>query len=288
MRALLRLRRMAQTPSGAAGLVLLALILLIALCGPLIAPHGVGTPIGAPGSPPSSAALLGTDFLGRDVLSRVLYGGRSVIWIAGSATLLGYLAGGAIGLVSGYSRSLIDPFLMRGVDVLLGLPGLLILLLLVSGLGTHVVVLILGVALVQLPGIARVIRTATLETSTKGYVEAAVARGERVQWVLLRDILPNITPVVLADFGVRFSQSIILVASVNYLGLGLQPPAADWGLMISENIEFISLNIWAVLAPAIMLALLTIAVNLVADAYARDLGRSVIVRRPSRTARATA
>jgi ABC-type dipeptide/oligopeptide/nickel transport system permease subunit len=192
------------------------------------------------------------------------------------ATLLAYCAGLTVGLIAGYTRSLLDPVLMRAVDVLLAFPGLLIMLLLVGGLGQHISVLILGVALVQLPGIARIVRTATLEVSTRGFVEAAEARGERVLSVLTREILPNIAPVMFADFGIRFGYSIILIASMNYLGLGLAPPAADWGLMMSENQQFISLNLWAVIAPAIMLALLTVGVNLVADSYVRVLGRSAM------------
>jgi len=269
---------LARTTSGAVGLVLAALIVGVALFGPLFAPHGIATPTGAPGQPPSAAALLGTDFLGRDVLSRLLHGGFSVVWIGTAATTLAYAAGLAVGLVAGYVHNLVDPILMRVVDVLLAFPALLVLLLLVSGLGPHVAVLILGVVLVQLPGIARLMRTATLETSTRGYVEAAVARGESMASVLRRDIVPNIAPVMLADFGIRFGYSIILIASMNYLGLGLGPPAADWGLMISENRVLVGLNIWSVLAPAVMLALLTIAVNLIADAYVRTSGRSSIPR----------
>lgn len=275
----LRAPRLASTVSGKVGLSMLVFVLGVAIFGPFFAPHGLATPIGAPGTPPSSSALLGTDYLGRDVLSRVLNGGRSVIWIASAATLLSYAAGVPTGLIAGYRRSLIDPFLMRGVDVLLAFPALLILLLLVAGLGPHVLVLIIGVAIVQLPPIARIIRTATLEVSTRGYVEAAQARGERTHAVLLREILPNVAPVVLADFGIRFGYSIILIASVNYLGLGLAPPAADWGLMTAENQQYISLNVWAVLAPAIMLGMLTVCVNLLADAYVQTAGRSTLPAR---------
>lgn len=269
-----RLPRVMRTPAGAAGCLILAVVLVVALFGPLVAPHDIATPIGGPGQAPSGAAPLGTDYLGRDVLSRLLSGGRSVVWISGAATALSYLIGLTIGLTAGYSRSIIDPVLMRGVDVLLAFPALLVLLLLVGGMGQHIVVLIIGVALVQLPGIARIVRTATLETATRGYIEAAEARGESSVSLVLREILPNISPIILADFGIRFGYSIILIASVNYLGLGLSPPAADWGLMMSENQQFISVNVWAVLAPAIMLALLTIGVNLVADSYVRLLGRS--------------
>jgi peptide/nickel transport system permease protein len=278
----LRAPRLTTTISGKIGLSMLAFVLGVAVLGPLFAPHSLATPIGAPGTPPSPSAPLGTDYLGRDVLSRVLHGGLSVIWIGTAATLLSYAAGVPTGLIAGYRRSLIDPLLMRGVDVLLAFPALLILLLLVAGLGPHVSVLIIGVAIVQLPPIARIIRTATLEVSTRGYVEAAQARGESTRAVLLREILPNVTPVVLADFGIRFGYSIILIASVNYLGLGLAPPAADWGLMTAENQQYISLNIWAVLAPAIMLGMLTICVNLLADAYVQTAGRSTFPVRPRR------
>ncbi len=267
----------ARTGSGIVGLVVLSFVVAVAIFGPLFAPHDPTVPIGAPGQLPGPEALLGTDQLGRDVLSRLLNGGLSVLWMSTTATLLAYAFGAAVGLVAGYSRSLADPILMRGVDVLLAFPALLIMLLLVSGLGSKVGVLIIGVVLVQLPGIARVIRTATLEASTRGYVEAAVARGERMPAVLGREVLPNILPILLADFGIRFGASIILIASVNYLGLGLAPPTSDWGLMISENRSYISLNIWSVVAPAIMLALLTVSVNLVADAYVRSLGRSSVL-----------
>jgi ABC-type dipeptide/oligopeptide/nickel transport system permease subunit len=255
-------------------LALLTLVVAIAFLGPAFAPHSITETVGAPGQPPSAGLPLGTDYLGRDVLSRVLNGGHSVILMGCAATALAYLLGVVIGLIAGYSRSLIDPALMRAMDVMLAFPALLILLLLAAGLGTHVWVLIVGVALAQTPAIARVVRTTTLEASTRGYVEAALARGERTAAILRREILPNITPILLADFGIRFGYSIVLIASVNFLGLGLTPPAADWGLMISENRSFVTLNVWGVLAPAIMLAVLTIAVNLNADAYVRSLGRS--------------
>ncbi|HEX9032574.1 MAG TPA: ABC transporter permease [Streptosporangiaceae bacterium] len=278
-RPFLRLPRLMHTPAGAVGVALLVLVLGVAFLGPLLAPDSITATVGAPGQLPGAGMPLGTDFLGRDVLSRLLNGGFSVVVFGTAATALAYLAGITIGLVAGYSRSALDPILMRAVDVLLSVPALLILLVLVSGLGAHIWVLVAGVAVVQLPGIARVVRTATLEVSTRAYVEAAVTRGERMPSLLRREILPNITPVVLADLGIRFGTSVVLIASMNYLGLGLTPPAADWGLMISENRDYISLNPWSVLAPAIMLALLTISVNLTADAYARTLGRSPAVPR---------
>jgi ABC-type dipeptide/oligopeptide/nickel transport system permease subunit len=268
--------RFARTPAGLVGLLLLALVLGLALLGPFFAPHEPDLPVGIPLTGPAEGRVLGTDFLGRDVLSRVLWGGRSVLALAGAATLLAYLAGGATGLIAGYRRGLTDGVLMRGVDVMLSVPALIFLLVLVTGAGTSAAVLVAGVALVQAPLVARVVRTATLEQAVKGFVEAAEARGESTLAIVRRELLPNIAGPLFADVGLRFTYSIILVASVNFLGLGLQPPAADWALIISENRSGLDLNPYAILAPALLIAVLTIAVNLVGDAIARGLGRSSV------------
>jgi peptide/nickel transport system permease protein len=213
------------------------------------------------------------------VLSRALWGGRSVLALAGLATLLAYAGGIVVGLVAGYSRSLLDPLLMRAADVMLSFPAILFLLVLVTGAGTSKTVLVLGVAVVQLPLVARIIRAATLEQSVRGFVEAAVARGESTAAVLRREILPNIVGPIMADAGLRFTYAIILVASVNFLGLGLQPPAADWALIISENRNGLTLNPYVILVPAALIGLLTISVNLVGDSIARSLGISTARRR---------
>jgi peptide/nickel transport system permease protein len=268
--------RFLRSGTGLVGFTLLLLVLGIALFGPFFAPHGPSEPIGIPFEGSSGEALLGYDGLGRDVLSRVLWGGRSVLALAGLATLIAYLAGGLIGLVAGYSRSHVDPLLMRGVDVLISIPALLFILVLITGAGTSKAVLVASVAAVQAPLIARIIRTATLEQSVRGFVEAAVARGEGTLAVLRREILPNIVAPIAADVGLRFTYSIILVASVNFFGLGLQPPAADWALIISENREGLTLNPWVILVPAALIALLTISLNLVGDAIARSLGRTSV------------
>jgi peptide/nickel transport system permease protein len=271
--------RFLRSRTGAVGAALLAAVVLLALVGPFFSPHAPDKPIGVPLEGPTADTPFGTDFLGRDVLSRVLWGGRSVLALAGLATLLAYVGGGVVGLVAGYSRSLIDPLLMRAADVMLSFPALLFLLVLVTGAGASKAVLVIGVALVQLPLVARIVRTATLEQSVRGFVEAAVARGERTSAVLRREILPNIVAPIMADAGLRFTYSIILVASVNFLGLGLQPPAADWALIISENRNGLTLNPYVILVPAALIAVLTIAANLVGDAIARSLGISTARRR---------
>lgn len=271
--------RFLRTPAGMVGLALLVVVVGVALLGPLLAPHSPDEPVGAPLTGPAEGTPFGTDFLGRDVLSRALWGGRSVLGLAGLATLFAYAGGVTIGLVAGYSRSLLDPLLMRAADVMLSFPALLFLLVLVTGAGTSKTVLVVGVALVQMPLVARIIRAATLEQSVRGFVEAAVARGERTSAVLRREILPNIVGPIMADAGLRFTYAIILVASVNFLGLGLQPPAADWALIISENRNGLTLNPYVILVPAALISLLTISMNLVGDAIARSLGISTARRR---------
>jgi len=270
--------RFLRTASGATGVAIVLFVVVVAIFGRYVAPHDPAASIGVPFHGMSHSTPLGTDFLGRDVLSRLLFGGRTVIGFAAAATALGYLVGLVIGLLAGYSRSMLDPLLMRSIDVMLALPPLLFLLVLITGAGTGVGVLIAGVAAIQAPGISRIVRAATQVVSLRGYVEAAVARGEGTTAVVGREVLPNILAPVLVDAGLRFTYSILIIASVNFLGLGLQPPASDWALMISENRQYISLNPSAVLAPAAMIALLTIGINLTGDAIARSLGRSYVPR----------
>jgi peptide/nickel transport system permease protein len=248
-------------------LVILIAVVGVALIGPLVAPHSIAAPIGPPGEPPSAGAPLGTDNLGRDVLSRVLHGGLPVLTLAVVTVILTYLIGMTIGMTAGLSASWLDTALMRFVDIFLVFPPLLLLLLLLSGAGSNNTVLVIGIVLVMFPGVARLVRTSTLEVSKTGYIEAAVARGESRLSIMRREVFPNIQQSLLADLGVRFAWAIILAASVNVLGLGAHPPAANWGLMISENRPIIATNPWAVIAPAIPLALLTISVNLLSDAY---------------------
>jgi peptide/nickel transport system permease protein len=272
--------RFARSGRGRWGLAITALVLFIALFGPFFAPYPPADIVGAPGQPPGSGFILGTDYLGHDVLSRVLWGGRSVVWLSLSATALAYIAGSLIGLVAGYSRNLLDPILMRSVDVILVFPPLLFFLLAATAVGTSETVLIVCVALVQAPGVARIVYTATREVSVRGYVEAAVARGESTPAILRREIVPNIMPPMIANVGLSLTFSILLVAAVNFLNLGLQPPAANWALMISENRPVLSLNPWSTIAPAALIAGLTIGVNLVGDAVSHALGRSDVEAEP--------
>lgn len=274
--------RILTQPQGLIGALLLLFVMLVAFVGPLVAPYAPGEIVGATAEPASSAFPLGTDYLGRDVLSRVVEGGRAVVLIGFIATALTYLLGGFVGIYAALRGGSRDFISMRVVDIITTVPGILVLLLLANGLGQHIWVLVIGVVIVLFPPVSRVVRTAALSVSKLGYVEAAIARGDGLLTVCRRDILPNIAPNILADFGIRFSASILLVAALNFLGLGLNPPTADWGLMTSENQAYISLNVWSVVAPASMLALLTVAINLLADAYLRIAGRSFLSKRRRR------
>jgi peptide/nickel transport system permease protein len=257
------------------GLTVLAFVVGIAFIGPYFAPYSPSALAGIPFSKPSGTFWLGNDYLGEDVFSRVLEGGRSVILYGALATVLAYAVGATVGLVAGYTSSRMDGVLMRSMDVLLAFPPILFLLVIATGAGSNIVALVIAIAIIHVPSIARIIRAATLEVSVRGYVEAALARGDRTRVILRREILPNIWGTIVADGGPRFTVSILLVAAVNFLGLGLSPPKADWAMMISENRSGITINPWAVVAPALMIGALTVSINVVADAIAGKLGKSV-------------
>ena len=262
--------RLPKSRGGRVGLGLLIGIVSVALFGPYFAPYSPTETLGVPYSPPGSVTVLGLDFLGRDVLSRVLYGGRSVLWFAGVATFLAYVVGLAVGLLAGYRRSWLDGWLMRGMDVLLAFPTLIFILVMSNAFSRGIAAVVVATAVIQIPPIARIVRAATVEQSVRGYVEAAITRGESMVSVLRREILPNLARTLAADVGLRFTWSVLLIASVNFLGLGLQPPSADWGLMISENRAGIGLNPLAVVAPALLLGGLTVAINLVGDSLSSE------------------
>jgi peptide/nickel transport system permease protein len=266
--------RVVRGVDGWVSLCVVLLIVGIAAFGPYLAPHSPTALLGAPFQKASSQYLLGTDYVGEDVFSRLLSGGRTVIAFGFIATALAYLVGGAIGLFAGFRRGTPDSILMRCMDVLLAFPPIIFLLMLGAGFGNSLTALVLGIATVHVPSVARIVRTAALETSVRGYVEAAMARGDSTVAILRREVLPNIFGTVVADAGPRFTVSVLLVAAVNFLGLGIAPPQADWALMISENRPGITVNPWSVVAPALMIGILTVALNIFADSVARALGTS--------------
>jgi peptide/nickel transport system permease protein len=251
------------------GGALVCLLVGVALIGPIVAPHAPTEFAAAPFAPPSAAAPLGADNLGRDVLSRFLWGGRSVLGLALAATAIGLVLGALIGLVAAYSRSVLDDVLMRGMDVILAFPSIVLALVAVATVGPTLWLLVLAVGLTTAPRVARVTRGASLEIVERDFVQAAEAMGASRRTILLTEILPNILSPLLVEASLRLTYSIGLIAGLSFLGFGLQPPAADWGLMINENRQGLTVQPWGVVLPVIALALLTIGTSLIGDGLAR-------------------
>lgn len=268
-------RRSGVSWRGAVGVwaVVGVIMLAVALLGSLVAPYDPAALVGKSFLLPGPDHWFGTDSLGRDVLSRVLAGGRTAVLLAVAAIVVAEAVGCVIGLLAGYRGGLVDAVLMRANDVLLAFPALLLVLVLAAGLGPGTVVLVVGVAVVNIPGIARLARAATLGVASAGYVESAVVRGERTAAILRREILPNIAPTIVADAGVRFAGAFLIIAGLNFLGIGIQPPAPDWATMIAENRSYITLQPWTVIAPTACIALFAISVNIVGEAVARRRSR---------------
>jgi peptide/nickel transport system permease protein len=251
------------------GLGIVAAIVLVAVAGPLAAPHSPTEFVAIPNSGPSSAATFGADALGRDVLSRFLYGGRTVLWLSAAATLLGIVAGTVVGLVAAYARGWVDDVLMRANDVMLAFPQIIFVLLAVSAIGPKLWLIVLTVGATHAPRVARVMRGAAQEVVERDFIKAAEAVGEKRSRIVFGELLPNVTSPLLVEVGLRMTYSIGLVAAVSFLGFGLQPPTADWGLMINENRLSITVQPWAVVLPVAAIGLLTVGTNLVTDGIAR-------------------
>ena len=253
------------------GVGLVAFVVLLALAGPLAAPHSPDAFVGTPSQAPSGAFLLGTDYLGHDVLSRVLWGGRSVVWMAFAAASLGVALGAAVGLLAAYSRSILDDMLMRAMDVVLAFPQIVFVLLFVSLLGAKLWLIVVLVAFSWVPQVARVARGITSEVVHREYVESAELLGLPRRRILAREILPNVTTPLMVEYGLRLTWSIALIAAVSFLGFGIQPPNADWGLMINENRLILTTQPWAVVVPALCIALFAIGVNFMTEGFARAI-----------------
>lgn len=259
----------ARTPRGTAGLVMAALVVLVALVGPAFAPHSPNALLTLTFAKPSAQFPLGGDELGRDVLSRVLVGGRLLLLMAVAATAIGIVLGAAAGISAAYLRGAPDGIIMRSVDVILSFPQLVFALLLLSLLGPKSWLIVVAVGVSHAPAVARVIRSATLDVAERDYVKVAELQGMRPAKVMAREILPNLISPLMVEAGLRLTYSIVIMAGLAFLGFGQPPPTANWGTMINENRVGLPLNPWAVIAPAILIALLTIGTNTFTDAVAR-------------------
>jgi peptide/nickel transport system permease protein len=263
-----------QSPRARVGYVLLGVVVLLAVLGPVLAPHSPRDFVGQPFASPSADAWLGTDYLGQDVLSRVLWGGWSVLWMSVAATTLGFLVGVCFGLIAAWSRPAVDDLVMGAADVILAFPQIVLALLFVSMLGPHLYLIVAFVALSHAPRVARLTRGVALDVKHREFVEAAQIAGARRARVAIAEVLPNLTTPLLVEYGTRLTWSIGLIAAISFLGFGIQPPHADWGLMLNENRNGLVLQPWAVLAPVVCIAVFAVAANLIAEGLGRALART--------------
>ena len=260
-------RRPARVKKGAIiGALIVSIWILIALVGSLISPHDVGEVVDNDVYGGFSRTFpLGTDYLGRDVLSRIIYGARYTIGIAVAATVIAVFIGGALGMLAAVSNRFIDALLSRSFDALISIPSLMFGLVAVAALGSSIPVLIGTAAIIYAPGAFRIWRSLAVNINAMDYVTVARARGEGVAHLVREEILPNLIRPVLTDFGLRFVFAVLLLSGLSFLGLGIQPPDADWGSLVRENITGLSEGAPAPVIAAAAIASLTIGVNLIVD-----------------------
>ena len=253
------------------GMIVITIYILVAIFAPWIAPYGEAEVFAQPYAPWGGEHLLGTDQIGRDIYSRMIYGARNTVGIALVTTILAFVIGGGLGLAAAINRSWLDQLLSRGVDVLMAIPSLIFALVLLSIFGSSAINLILIIAILDSTRVFRLTRSVAVNVVVMDYVEAARPRGEGLGWIMRREILPNILPPLVAEFGLRFCFVFLTIAALSFLGVGIQPPTADWGSMVRENaslIQFAQYDLKAGLTPllpASAIALLTVAVNFVVD-----------------------
>ena len=252
-------------PTAQFGVVVIAIYVITAIFAPVLAPYGEAEVVGSQYQPWSGQHLLGTDNLGRDMLSRIIYGARNTVTIALLATVLTFLIGVLFGFIAATVGGWVDQMISRIVDALMAIPILIFALMLLTVFGTSVPVLICVIAILEATRVFRLARAVAADVAVMDYVEAARLRGEGLWWVMTREVLPNTLSPLAAEFGLRFCFVFLLISALSFLGLGIQPPTADWGAMVRENATLISFGDPTPLFPAGAIALLTIAVNFVVD-----------------------
>ena len=255
-----------RMPAALIGLAIVLIYLVLAIFGEALAPyHYTEQNVSAALQSPSPQYFFGTDQFGRDIFSRVIVGSRSIMLLAGVATLLSLVVGSTIGLVAGYVGGWWDEAIMRATDLLLSFPALLLALLIISLLGSDVIYLILTIVVVFAPGIARVVRSETLNLMTREFIEAARVIGAPAHRILLRHLLPNLADLLVVEGSIYFSYTIMIGAGLGFLGLGVQPPSPDWGLQVNDGRNFIVTAWWITIFPSLAIVSLVLGVNLLAD-----------------------
>jgi peptide/nickel transport system permease protein len=248
-----------------AGFVGLIFFVLFAYIGPFLSPYTAEEVVGQTWEPASSKMLIGADSLGRDLLTRLMYGTRYTIELAGLATILSFTLGVVLGFTAAVVRGWPDQIMSRSVDLLMSIPTLIFALVVLSVLPRSTIVLVLVTAVLDSTRVFRLSRAVALDIAVQDFVEAARLRGERTRWIVLREILPNALSPLVAEFGLRFAFAMLFLSSLSFLGLGIQPPDADLGRMIKDNKEGIVYGIAAALYPGATIALLALSVNLLVD-----------------------
>ncbi len=251
--------------SALLGLFITGLYFFVAIFAPLIAPYGMGDVVGGVWESSSAHFWLGTDSIGRDLLTRMIYGGRTTIFIATVATLLSFSVGATMGFTAAVVGGWVDQGLSRFIDLVMAIPSLIFALVVLSVMPVTVTTLILVMGLLDSTRVFRLSRAIAVDITVMDYVEAARLRGEGQIWIIFREILPNALSPLVAEMGMRFIFMVLFISTLSFLGLGVQPPLADWGGIVKENKEGIVYGITAALYPAIAIATLAISVNLVAD-----------------------
>ncbi|WP_137387662.1 ABC transporter permease [Rhodoligotrophos defluvii] len=247
------------------GLLVIVAYVLVAIFAPVLTPYGESEVVGLQFEPWGEQFLLGTDNLGRDMFTRLIYGARNTIGIAFVTTILAFLIGGAAGLLAAAIGGWTDQILSRMVDIVMAIPQLIFALLLLTIFGTSIPVLVMVIAVLDATRVYRLTRAVGMNVAVMDFVEAARLRGERLGWIMRREILPNIMPPLTAEFGLRFCFVFLMISALSFLGLGIQPPTADWGSMVRDNATLITYGDITPLLPAGAIAVLTIAVNFVVD-----------------------
>src|SRR5450432_2478523 len=260
------MRVLRKNPMALVGTLIVILFLFLAIGGPWIAPYSPFDPFpGQKQQPPSVEHPFGTDNLSRDVLSRVIIGSGDLIELAGLGTVLAVALGASLGLAIGYQGGWIDAVLMRVFDSLLSLPATLLALLLVGSVGATQESVLIVIVVVYIPIVTRVVRSVVLDVKTKSFVEAAKMRGENYFYILFREIMPSVLPTLVVEASLRFAYAIFLVASLGFLGIGVQPPSPDWGLHVATARNYWSTSWWMLFFPGAAIAILVIGVNLMSD-----------------------
>ena len=253
------------------GMIIVSSYFFVAIFAPYLAPYGEAQIFKVPYAPWDNVHIFGTDRLGRDILSRLIYGARNTMGIALTTTFLAFLIGVGLGLLSAILRGWVDQILARFVDILMAIPSLIFALMLLSIFGSTALNLILIIAVLDSTRVFRLARAVGMNVVVMEYVEAARLRGEKISWIMGREILPNILPPLVAEFGLRFCYVFLMIASLSFLGVGIQPPTADWGSMVrdtGELIQFAAYDVTAAMTPilpAAAIGILTIGVNFVVD-----------------------